>query len=49
MAMSPKVTIGTSTEVGKVTTKMAAAKMSTTSTPMSKRIRGNRQAAKRQK
>jgi hypothetical protein len=48
MAMSPKVTIGTSTEVGKVTTKMAAAEMSTP-TPMSKRIRGNRQAAKRQK
>jgi hypothetical protein len=50
MAMSPKVTIGTSTEMGKVTTKVAAAKVSTAAaTPMSKRIRGNRQAAKRQK
>jgi hypothetical protein len=55
MAMSPKVTIGTSTEVGKVSTKVAAtkvaaAKVSTpATTPMSERIRGNRQTAKRQK
>ena len=48
-AMSPKVTIGASTEVSKVT-KVAAANVSTpATTPMSERIRANRQAAERQK
>jgi hypothetical protein len=54
MAMSPKVTIGTSTEVSKVTTEVttevAAAKVAAPAAAwMSERVRGNRQAAERQK